>query len=447
MPFTGVANATSIGIRPGFNVQVVELGGIEIINMGKGYPTDKFPNTIEYSKSLAEDAQWRKDAIERIEKIRKGDFSVIVKDKEGNVIPDAEVELDMFEHEFQFGSSFNGRISDTPEYNKHFGMFFNAGVAEHQMKWAPYENNPAIAIKQIEDAKAAGVKYVRGHTLVWERDFASDGKTYLTPKDLFENDKYKDKAYLLKRFEEHTEKIVADFPGMADWDVVNEIIKNKMFRDVHGNELFVEYFKKAREATGGESDLYYNETSHKEDADRVEMYKYLDLFEELGVDYDGIGIQSHYDSPTYCDIDRVISLYDALKKYNKRMKVTEFSCSIADNKLQANMLRDTMILTFSEEQMDGFLMWGFWDGSNFAAYSPIYDSNWNLKNGGKVYQDLVYNKWWTRDAKAKTDAEGKATVKGFYGDYDVTVKVGGKVKTEMVAFHKGYDNIIEIVID
>ena len=38
--------------------------------------------------------------------------------------------------------------------------------------------------------------------------------------------------------------------------------------------------------------------------------------------------------------------------------------------------------------------------------------------------------------------------KGFYGDYDVTVKVGGQVvKTEMAAFHKGYDNVLTITIN
>lgn len=58
----------------------------------------------------------------------------------------------------------------------------------------------------------------------------------------------------------------------------------------------------------------------------------------------------------------------------------------------------------------------------------------------------MYNKWWTRDAKATTDKNGVATIRGFYGDYDVTVSAKGKTVTEMVAFHKGYDNVLEIVI-
>ena len=447
LPFKGVENATSIGIRPGFNVQTIELGGIEIINMGEGYPMEKFPTTLELHQSFSEDALWRKDAIERIKTVRKGDFTVIVKDKDGNVIPDAQVELDMFEHEFHIGNAFNSQIYKNENYKKYHEIMFNAGVVEHSMKWAPYEQNPDETKRQVEGAVAAGVKYMRGHTLIWERDFGSDGKTYLMPERLFKDDAYKNKEYLLSESENHIDKICAEYPDMVDWDVSNEIIFNKRFREFHGNDLIVEWFKYTREATDGKANLYYNETSHFTDEERTEMYKYLDWFEEAGVDYDAIGIQSHYDVADRCNMDRIIELYDKLRTYNKTMKVTEFSCNVED-KLQASMLRDVLILTFAEEQMDGFLMWGFWDGVNFASKSaPIYDTNWNLKNGGKVFADLVYNKWWTRDAKANTDKDGRAVINGFYGDYDVTVSSNGVTKTEMVAFHKGYDNVIEITLD
>ena len=92
-------------------------------------------------------------------------------------------------------------------------------------------------------------------------------------------------------------------------------------------------------------------------------------------------------------------------------------------------------------------MWGYCDGSNKTAYRPFYDSEWNIKPAGLVFQDLVYNKWWTKDAKANTNAEGKATIRGFYGDYDVTVTANGKTVTDMVAFHKGYDNVFEITVE
>ena len=72
------------------------------------------------TQELEPDAPWRKEAEKRIEQIRKGDFSVIVKDKNGNVIPNAEVEFDMFEHEYQFGASTNNKIYTNDEYAKKF---------------------------------------------------------------------------------------------------------------------------------------------------------------------------------------------------------------------------------------------------------------------------------------------------------------------------------------
>ena len=51
------------------------------------------------------------------------------------------------------------------------------------------------------------------------------------------------------------------------------------------------------------------------------------------------------------------------------------------------------------------------------------------------------------DAKATTDAAGKATINGYFGDYDVTVTANGTTYTDMVAFYKGYENVLEITLD
>ena len=390
------------------------------------------------------DAQWRKDANDRIEKIRKGDFTVIVKDKNGNVIPDAQVELDMFEHEFQFGNAFKPAIMTDQNYIKYHNMNFNAGVAEHCMKWGPYEANPKNAQKQTDAAFAAGVKYMRGHALFWEKSVGSDLKTYLTPEYMFTDEVLKNREVFDEKCRQHIEQACTDYKGkLCDWDVVNEIINNTKLRDVWGNGVFKQWFDWARQYAGEDCMLYYNETGH---VWYEEFYTYLDEMVEMGVDFDGIGIQSHYDGGLKMPSE-LMGLYKSLEKYGKRLKITEYSNSIPDINLQGNYTRDVMISCFAEEMMDGFLMWGFYDGNNFRAYSPVYDSEWNLKPAGKVYQDLVYNKWWTKDAKAKTDSEGKAVIRGFYGDYDVTVNANGKTYTEMVAFHKGYGNVLEITVE
>ena len=447
MPFRGIENATDMGIRAGFYNQVVEIGGIEILKFPEGFDQSQLPRSFppEYDQ-FKEDATWRKEATERIEKVRKGDFTVVVKDKDGNIVPDAKVKLDMFEHEFEFGNAMNGSVINNEKYRNNAKMLFNAAVLEHSHKWAPYENNPNDAKKQVEAIIDLGIKNLRGHSIFWERDLGSNGKTYLTPKYIFSEEMKnpQNKHLYDEKAKAHAYQMVNDFKGVVDeWDVVNEILGHTKVKDVFGPQIYKDAFQWAREAGGEDMKLYYNEVSIHEPV-------YLEKIDELvamGVDFDALGLQSHYDAHRIATPSVVLTLYDNLRKYGKELKVTEFSASMTDKELQGSVMRDTMICTFAEEQMNGFLMWGFWDGANFESNSPVYDKEWNLKPGGRAYVDLVYNKWWTRDAKATTDASGKAVVRGFYGDYDVTVEANGQTKTVMVAFHKGFDNVLEITLD
>jgi hypothetical protein len=54
-----------------------------------------------------------------------------------------------------------------------------------------------------------------------------------------------------------------------------------------------------------------------------------------------------------------------------------------------------------------------------------------LKPAGKVYVDLVKNQWWTNES-VRTDVRGVGSVRGFLGDYEITVTGGGKAVTKAV---------------
>ena len=72
-----------------------------------------------------------------------------------------------------------------------------------------------------------------------------------------------------------------------------------------------------------------------------------------------------------------------------------------------------------------------------------------LIGGYMIYGRFVNNVFGpdNRETPAVTNEDGAATVRGFYGNYDVTVTHNGKTKTVMAAFHKGYDNVLEFVIE
>ena len=58
-------------LRFGFKRQTVEIGGIDAIYYGKTRSFESLPRTRFTYKGREPDAQWRKDALARIEKIRK----------------------------------------------------------------------------------------------------------------------------------------------------------------------------------------------------------------------------------------------------------------------------------------------------------------------------------------------------------------------------------------
>ena len=436
------------------NDELIELskaGLIEskVINLDESYDT----------KYSSKDAEWRKEAFERIDENRKGDFKVIVKDKEGNVIPDADVKFSMFESEYRFGSAIDGGITKNADLQKNLNKYFNTIVHEGEFKWGAYVENPQKARDMLEATKDAGMKYFRGHTFIWEKPIGSNGKSYLIPQFVLKEDNtvIDDKELLQKYIKEWIYRLADDFAGEIDeWDVVNEIAEKDVFRSVHGDDMMIDWFKWAREATT-DSLMVYNDFAHSYSGQITgdiyqKMVDYAKYFKDNNVDIDAVGFQSHeimkekgkywYDNP-----DDTYNVFKTFTDMGYKTIVTEYSHDTANEVFQAEFLRDYYIVAFSVPENIGFTFWEFWDGGSFAARTPLFRKDWTLRPSGEIVFDLVYNKFWTHDTTAKSNAEGMAQIRGFYGDYDVTVTHNGKSQTIMAAYHKGYDNVLEFVVE
>ncbi len=142
LPYTAIESANNLGFRFALNIGKIEVKDIRLTNYGTDIKVAELPVTTVERTDLSKDASWRTDAMANIEKIRKGDFTIVVKDKDGNVIPDADVELDMFEHEFKFGCMIS---LATEEHANKLAENFNTVVHEHVLKWAPHEEYPNAA--------------------------------------------------------------------------------------------------------------------------------------------------------------------------------------------------------------------------------------------------------------------------------------------------------------
>ena len=224
-PLKFTNNYTRATVRLGFYLQTVEFGGYEIINYKDKAATGDLPSdkTSNYP-GLEKDAAWRREAWDRIEKIRKGDFKVIVKDKDGNVVPDAKVEFNMYEHEFEFGTAVNDLILKDERYKQVVQTNFNTAVSESNTKWAQYEKDKDHARNMLQTAKDIGIKNLRGHVLMWDRADVKDGWVDNTCIPKYLRDVYDDKDKVQSLVKEHIDSITGELKDLIpdEWDVMNE---------------------------------------------------------------------------------------------------------------------------------------------------------------------------------------------------------------------------------
>jgi GH35 family endo-1,4-beta-xylanase len=429
-------------------------------NEGKGYDGLLFSNGN--GEVFDRDKGWRKNAWERIQNIRKGDITVIVKDSAGAAQSGAAVNIAMYEHEFQWGTAVNQKIYaagvDNAKYQAAASALFNAAVLENGHKWVPYETSPTETKAQFDAAIDLGLKHIRGHTLMWDRRFDSGWAANSSfPQDLYNLLQANNRAGLDNRIRTHILSITGAYKNkLTDWDVVNELLWNHTIRDKYGNGVLNQWFAWAREGAGGSTKLFINETdilgltttAAYSSAHVGQLKTILNYLRDNNVDFDGIGIQSHFMNHQVSPED-YYNMLDSFKTYGKIIKVTEFDMgydiSVNNRAYEAGFTRDILIAAFSQENVNGFLMWGFFSGSHWLNNAPVFNNNWSLKESGKQYIDLVYNKWRTRTSGTTGD-DGFCVFRGYYGDYDITVSAGGKTKTVEARCYKGQNNTITVVL-
>ncbi|MBE7047218.1 MAG: hypothetical protein E7396_07360, partial [Ruminococcaceae bacterium] len=378
VPFVMMDGTIDIGIRFAFDIQTVEIADFQVYNFGPDVKIEDLPSSETGYHQLKLDSPWRKEAINRIEEIRKGDFKVVVKDKAGNVVPGANVEFNMFDHEFPFGTAIDeNRFEKLEKYRYEFSRNFNGATLESYTKMGIHELRPELARKIIDGALALGAKNFRGHSIVWEKFVSNKGNNLMSKdsKKYFEED---NKEMFEKTIKDYMQLVTDEYPEMKEWDVANELIANHIMRDKYGADYVKEYFSWMREINP-ETTIFYNETSYWTTA----FYDLLDSFKANGTDQyiDALGLQSHFTS--YKEPTELLALYDRLvNEYGyKILRVTESSVPFPkqDWNLQAEYLRDMMIASFSHPNIKGITFWDFWETSAYTKNNFMFDADWNMR--------------------------------------------------------------------
>lgn len=447
--FDYAAKELTFGFHTGFKAQRIQIAGIALLDFKNQYTLDRFPLNLHQNYAGSEaNAPWRAEAEQRIEQIRKANYTVSVTRANGSPLSGATVKLEMLEHDFKFGSAVTAnRILGTGPTNSVYqqkildfdgkGHGFNEVVFENDMKWDAWEekwfvSNPDVA-RATNWLHSRGIA-VRGHTLVWP------GWQYL-PDDMQNNQS--NPTFLKQRVMDRLSTML-NYPGIKgvvkEWDVLNEITYNEDLAKAlagspgytTGREIYIDILKKVKEIDPSIK-MYLNDYSTIDQGNLPgsavyeRTKQYLKEIQNAGIKIDGIGFQGHISSGLVSMYDVKNTLDDFYNTFGARAKITEYDFgNLVSDSLAARFTADFLTMCFSHPSMDGFLSWGYWQGAHWLNNAPFFRLDWSMRPAGQAVADLLFNKWWTNTTTI-TNANGVAQVRGFKGKYRVTVSLNGKV--------------------
>ncbi|MGV3660414.1 MAG: endo-1,4-beta-xylanase [Prosthecobacter sp.] len=429
-----------VKVNAGEARQILDIADFQLYRFPVGFDVFKAPQMKRTYTGREADAPWRKEAAERIGKLRRGTLTVRVVDADGKPVPGAKVAVRMQRHRFGFGSAVNpvvlAGLSDVPssdqqKYRDIVDEFCSRIVPEHGMRVGnidaedrpdkPWEargrrRNAATVPWMMQWAQDHKIS-VRGHYLVW---------CYVEPwaREVLDKDGV---AGLLRMYDRHIKFSLPLYaPYVEEWDALNHpvtFVEADALDHIIGPDFYSDIYRQIRAQT--DKLLFVNEdTFNAERADRLE--KHVRHMIELGTTPDGCGFQSHFSDHSIPGMQEQWALFQRFGALVKHLSVTEYDLQSLDDELHADHLRDMLTLTFSHPQMTGFVMWGFWEKQHWRPTAALFRADWSERPAVKVWRDLVLGQWWTK-ADHTSDTQGAAAAPAFYGWHSITVEHQGRM--------------------
>ncbi len=428
--------------------QTIDLGPAFIFNFGPDMDINDLPRDRLSYAGRAADAPWRAEAAKRIEQHRKGDLTIHIVDERGVPVSGAKIDLSMRKHAYGFGTFTNHdfvKADGSKDETTHtqFGKLFNMATAP--VYWADWGwQNPDIQA----DYKATG-QYLsaqnipwRAHTIMWP------GERYM-PKALLDlgDDPQKQREWVLAHVREVMTYLEPLDPVVID--LTNEPRVNQYFIENNNPELVADAFKLAH-SIAPDIPLFINDYAILNgggvNTGNIEFYKnWLTDMQNKDVPVGGIGFQAHFSADLTAP-QRVYDIIDEFDKFGLPIHITEFDIETLDEQAQADYTRDFLTIVFSHPRTEAFIIWGFWEGDHWKPDAAMFRKDWSAKPNAKAWRETVYGTFWTNETVTSA-ATGQAALRGFYGDYDVTVTHGEKTKTLQMTLSKAGDNRLTVVLD
>jgi len=222
-----------LNFQVGYQGGRFELGGMEAWNFGQEIDLEKLPHTaITYVGREAE-ADWRAEAVARIERHRMGPLAITLLDAEGQPL---------------------AGTADADRYREILSEHFNLAAIENSLKWKQWDAWPQNQVRTLNALRWLKKESIpaRGHVMVWP------GHRYL-PEWVSELANQENPEALRGVIDGHIREMGYASKGLVrDWDVLNEVFDNRDLTNALGDEEMVKWFQAAKRAIP-EAKRYYND--------------------------------------------------------------------------------------------------------------------------------------------------------------------------------------------
>lgn len=415
-------NKAEITLLCGDRRQRLEIESARVWRYPASVPLDRFPKIPRTYPGREPDAAWRREALERIERDRKGDFAVAIRETDGTPVRNLPVKLTLRRHAFGFGSAtpvkwYLDESEDGRRWREIVDNYFSLIVFENDLKDFDWYEHFSLERKADRNARldraldwlAQRHIAVRGHYLMQAA----------TPPNLTKTSNDAIRAHFLAATRERLQ-----FIGnrVVEWDVINHPIAwggaDMLTARPALAQLDREVFDLARTLT--KLPLLVNEDQlFRPGRQSDNTYDYVKALVDAGYPVAGVGNQAHIHESYLPSPMEVLKVTDRFAKIVPRQVITEFDVVTSnDEDLAADYTRDLLIACFSHPAYSGFLWWGFWEGAHWKPEAASWTRDWTPRKRADVFREWIGGKWRT-EVSVVTDDQGIARWRGFPGWYEV----------------------------
>ncbi len=427
-----------------------------------------------------------KDGIEK----RKGKTVLCIKDKAGNIVPNAKVKIVQTKHDFKFGANlFMLEQLETEEknikYKENFSNLFNMATLpfywntlEPQEGELRYDKNSSLIYRRpaidicMEFCQENGIE-PREHGLMYAGMFPKWLKEYSTEEV---------KKRIEKRYKEIAERYADKIPCI---EVTNEMFwwwddgDGSAPIDFYYSEEFLPFAYELAEKYFPNNTLSINDMPAQTfgaakivprflNDKTTPYYLQIEKLLRMGYKIDEIGVQYHmfYDrakeeenTKNYYSIEHIFRALDLFARLGKPLQFTEitipaYSNESEDEEIQAEIIKRLYTVWFSHPAVSQIIYWNLPDGYAHGTKMGDMTAGENRFYGGLLRHDMskkpayfaiekLIKEEWHTDEESTTDTNGEVAFTGFYGEYEISIEDNGQVKQYKIHLEKDKGNKFE----